>query len=619
MSIPERNVSEVRFPRLTTLQGGALTAVVHDAYIRNIRYNGTEVLKGIYFTVRDEMWHEVSPVHTESHFAQQRDSFRVDVHLHYDSPSVGLECLVCIQARAGDTLTYQFSAKATKECKTNRLGLCILHGCELAGQELRVYHTNGKATQGKFPAYISANQPFTDISGLRWMPSHTVYAELKVDGDVFEMEDQRNWSDDSFKTYCTPLHLPKPVIRAAGTLASQQVTLKLQALESTVQLESRSAVHPQSQTRENETATVLVPQRIRCQLPYIGVTVPAAVDGVDLDHLISDSRVDHVHKQLDLAAPDWETTLSNDLTLARKSQLKLALEVDGVGHLQNLHQLLELTSKSGVCLPLTLYCGGGSVTSEHAVQMAQHKLDTLPKRVGICGGTRGHYAQLNRSTICEQHVDSVSFGVSPTVHMRDLLSIVETLNAQRQMVMDIARYMRRDVPIHVGPVTLFPRFNADFVISEDNPVIDADDALYHSNFYAAWMLGSIDALSQTGVFAVTYSHHGMTGDQTTHTTPVYRFLSELQSAARPHVLDTQTSDRGIHCLATKFDDVTKVFLANLTDSERLVNVKFEEAPSNTFAVHQLTTQGMVKLDSDVLKSMVSLYLPSCGTALITTN
>ncbi len=31
-----------------------------------------------------------------------------------------------------------------------------------------------------------------------------------MEGEVFEMEDQRNWTDASFKTYCRPLALPIP-------------------------------------------------------------------------------------------------------------------------------------------------------------------------------------------------------------------------------------------------------------------------------------------------------------------------------------------------------------------------------------------------------------------------
>lgn len=41
------------------------------------------------------------------------------------------------------------------------------------------------------------------------------------------MEDQRNWTDSSFKTYCTPPQLPYPGKVAAGTRISQTVRLTL--------------------------------------------------------------------------------------------------------------------------------------------------------------------------------------------------------------------------------------------------------------------------------------------------------------------------------------------------------------------------------------------------------
>ena len=50
--------------------------------------------------------------------------------------------------------------------------------------------------------------------------------ELRFGGELFEMEDQRNWTDASYKTYCTPLHLPYPVELAAGERVIQSVTLR---------------------------------------------------------------------------------------------------------------------------------------------------------------------------------------------------------------------------------------------------------------------------------------------------------------------------------------------------------------------------------------------------------
>ncbi len=48
-------------------------------------------------------------------------------------------------------------------------------------------------------------------------------------GDVFEMEDQRNWTDASYKTYVRPLARPWPYRLAAGETITQSVTVTLVA------------------------------------------------------------------------------------------------------------------------------------------------------------------------------------------------------------------------------------------------------------------------------------------------------------------------------------------------------------------------------------------------------
>ena len=59
--------------------------------------------------------------------------------------------------------------------------------------------------------------------------SHDLHAggtvEVRMDGDAFEMEDQRNWTDASYKTYCTPLAAPFPVTIEQGETVRQSVTI----------------------------------------------------------------------------------------------------------------------------------------------------------------------------------------------------------------------------------------------------------------------------------------------------------------------------------------------------------------------------------------------------------
>ena len=43
-----------------------------------------------------------------------------------------------------------------------------------------------------------------------------LWARFEFEGDLFEMEDQRNWTDASFKTYSTPISLGWPHRAQAG-------------------------------------------------------------------------------------------------------------------------------------------------------------------------------------------------------------------------------------------------------------------------------------------------------------------------------------------------------------------------------------------------------------------
>ena len=46
-------------------------------------------------------------------------------------------------------------------------------------------------------------------------------------GDLFETEDQRNWTDASFKTYCTPIGLAHPFRAEPGQRFEQSVTIRV--------------------------------------------------------------------------------------------------------------------------------------------------------------------------------------------------------------------------------------------------------------------------------------------------------------------------------------------------------------------------------------------------------
>ena len=57
----------------------------------------------------------------------------------------------------------------------------------------------------------------------------------RMEGDTFEMEDQRNWTDASYKTYVRPLALPWPYLIAKGETIDQTVILTVSGAGSEIE------------------------------------------------------------------------------------------------------------------------------------------------------------------------------------------------------------------------------------------------------------------------------------------------------------------------------------------------------------------------------------------------
>ncbi|MCK5748710.1 MAG: hypothetical protein KAH44_21015, partial [Oricola sp.] len=100
----------------------------------------------------------------------------------------------------------------------------VLHPLSVTGAALEVTNDEGATERTEFPKLISPGQVAFDISKLHYCVGG-VETEIVFDGDVFEMEDQRNWSDGSFKTYCRPLARPAPYHLKAGKNVRQHVAV----------------------------------------------------------------------------------------------------------------------------------------------------------------------------------------------------------------------------------------------------------------------------------------------------------------------------------------------------------------------------------------------------------
>jgi D-apionolactonase len=203
---------------------GALTLIISDGAIRNLSWHGIEVVRGIACPVRDVNWATCISVLADESVTITPGEFEISqVRLVADS---SLRISLIFKGNSNGTFSATAVMTASREFITNRAGFTLLHPLrDVAGTSLSVIHPNGSVTSSQFPLLISPEQVTTDISGLRHCVNG-IDTEIMFRGEIFEMEDQRNWSDASFKTYCRPLSLPIPYRLGAGETQCQEIHVR---------------------------------------------------------------------------------------------------------------------------------------------------------------------------------------------------------------------------------------------------------------------------------------------------------------------------------------------------------------------------------------------------------
>lgn len=169
-----------------------------------------EYVRGVYVAVRDDVWRAIGSVVERLIVADRDDSFEIEFDMRHREAEIDFRWSGRISGDRRGTVRFTTDGIAGATFRSNRIGFCVLHPMELAGVPVAV-ETGGGLVEGSFPERISPWQPFTDFTALRWPIRPGFSAVLRLEGGLFEMEDQRNWTDASYKTYCPPLRAPYPV------------------------------------------------------------------------------------------------------------------------------------------------------------------------------------------------------------------------------------------------------------------------------------------------------------------------------------------------------------------------------------------------------------------------
>ena len=147
-----------------------------------------------------------------------------------ESPDGVLDFRAEIVAESERSLVFTVDFEPEGEFRTSRTGFVVLHPVEgVAGEACAITHSDGTVEETAFPGLIMPLQPFYDIAAMRHRVSPGVWLTCAFEGaDPWETEDQRNWTDASYKTYYRPLALPFPYTLAAGERLRQVATLTIE-------------------------------------------------------------------------------------------------------------------------------------------------------------------------------------------------------------------------------------------------------------------------------------------------------------------------------------------------------------------------------------------------------
>ena len=541
------------------LRAGPVECELDGVDLRYVRAGSIELVRRLYVAVRDRNWGTLPIEVAGLELDDRGDSFRLTFEARHRQREIDFRWRGVLEGGTDGSIDYALHGVAESEFLYNRIGFCILHPAENAGRPYRARTPDGPIAgrlpdtigpqlwEGEFPKPI-----FASFDELEVEAADGLAARFELEGDLFEMEDQRNWTDASFKTYSTPLQLGYPHRAEPGQRIDQRVRLTLEGdtpgpgaeADAPVRIELGGTVGP-------------LPEFGLGQSSHGGRLSEREVE------LLRILRLDHLRTELRLTQ-DWRTELERGVETARALECALELAVFlGENSEPALAELAAALEQAHIRVARVLVFREG----EHST-----------------GGSNALFTEVNRTRPDVEAVDGVAYALNATVHAVDDASVMETPAVHGETVRS-ARAFSGGRPIHVGPITFNQRFNPVATGAEQEPepgeLPSQVDPRQCSLLGAAWTLASAKSLAEAGAASVTYFETtGWRGVLETAqgaplperflsrpgaAFPLYHVLADLGEAKGAEVVASRSSrPLAVEALALLGNGMLCVLVANLT-------------------------------------------------------
>jgi len=442
------------------LRAGPLEATWDDGGLRWIAFDGVEVLRGILLTARDADWRTLAPAITGLHLGTDADRFSIAFDTRWAGDRFAVDGRVSFEGDRTGRIDARFTA-------------------------FEATHETGAAS-GVFPVMVTADRFMTETRAMRWDPADDVRALLAFEGDPWETEDQRAWTDASFKSYAPPLAWPHPVTLQAGATKAVGVRLEVARI-------GTSSERAGGRGRATSLHVTVHDDAVG-PLPPVGLGWSAPLEPGEAARLRS-LHPAHLRVVVDRTRDDWRPELHRAAQDAAAVGTGLQLELVGFADGLARDELVEALGEWPVPIVGALVFGtaddAGLTTSDGSTAGAMRdRLRAFAPGIQVGGGSRAHYAELAAaSATALRSLDTISFAVSPQVHAADAATVMENV-ATLPVLMESAAVLGQGRLLDVS-CSFRPRFGAYATPPERRLAPTRYDDRIETDLGSAWMVGTL--------------------------------------------------------------------------------------------------------------------------------
>lgn len=529
-------------PELSWSSGAWLVKLRGDEFAE-ISLHGQVLIRSIRALIRDQNWG--TPEFRVKKVSESANKLEIQL----SSEGFGDHFAGTVKLEVKDlTAEFEMSLSCKNDFLANRIGLTVLIPPVLAGTDFEVQHSDGSQEKSKLPVKISPHQPVFDISSLAWRHLG-LGVKLEFSGDVFEMEDQRNWTDASYKIYSRPLSLPFPYSVAQGENIIQKLVITAETL---------GAIEPEAGQRQ-ENRIQLQPAGIFPSIQLGAASAPDVASG-NFQKASTVGRFP-VLVEVDLNTPNWKAALDRATHNSAGIDLRVICGADSTE--EDFHELLDAIVSLDI-LRIAVFDSDSHVSIGKTTKFMKQALDTRGIKTKVIAGARSHFTELNRNFAgLPESWDGLTFSITPLFHAVNTEQLVESIAIQ-SLVVSQAVEMASGKEVHVGPITLRPRFNNVATEKPEIPEVfdlstgygaewfGGDDQRQKSPELAAWLVASVAAMALRGVDSLTYFEEwGPRGIQSAEGTayPVFEVFTILRELVGREFLSGSSLDGLIRALS----------------------------------------------------------------------